>query len=156
MTPLRPLPGPRGHWLLGALPRLRTDMLGFFEDCHREHGDAAYFRVANRRSMLLSHPDDIERVLVTENRRFIKNYALQFLRPLMGNGLLLNEGDDWLRQRRLVQPAFSKSRVEGYGPGMVASTAAMLAEWQRGETRDIVAEMLRVTMDIAGRTLLGL
>jgi hypothetical protein len=51
MSPTRTFPGPRGHWLLGALPRLRSDMLGFFDECFREHGDAAYFRVANRRSM---------------------------------------------------------------------------------------------------------
>src|SRR5262249_58576254 len=82
----RTLPGPRGHWLLGSLPRLRTDMLGFFEECFREHGDAAYFRVANRRSMLLSHPDDIERVLVTENRRFIKHCGLFCLQPVVCNG----------------------------------------------------------------------
>jgi cytochrome P450 len=156
MAPLRTLPGPRGHWLLGALPRLRTDMLGFFEECFREHGDAAYFRVANRRSMLLSHPDDIERVLVTENRRFIKNYALNFLRPLLGNGLLLNEGQSWLRQRRLIQPAFARQRVESYAPAMAGSTQRLLDQWHDGETHDIVAAMMRLTMTIAGRTLLGI
>src|SRR4249919_1983322 len=140
------LKGPRGHWLLGVLPQLRTDMLGFFEQCVREHGDAAYFRVANRRSMLLSHPDDIERVLVTENKRFIKNYALQFLKPLLGNGLLINEGDSWLRQRRLIQPAFARPRVESYAGAMVQSTRGMLEEWQSGETRDIVPAMMRLTM----------
>jgi cytochrome P450 len=156
MASLHTLPGPRGHWLLGALPRLRTDMLGFFEQCFREHGDAAYFRVANRRSMLLSHPDAIEQVLVTENRRFIKNYALIFLRPLLGNGLLLNEGPAWLRQRRLIQPAFSKQRIEGYAPAMAECTAQMLAGWDDGEVRDVVAAMLQLTMTIAGRTLLGI
>ena len=114
-------------------------MLGFFEECFREHGDAAYFRLANRRSMLLSHPDDIERVLVTENRRFIKNYALIFLRPLLGNGLLLNEGQSWLRQRRLIQPAFAKPRVEGYAPAMVECTARLLDRWHDGQTLDIAA-----------------
>ncbi|HEX5102686.1 MAG TPA: cytochrome P450, partial [Pirellulaceae bacterium] len=69
-TTVRKPPGPRGHWLLGALPRMQRDMLGFFEECHREYGDAAYFRMPGRRTMLLSHPDDIEQVLVTENRRF--------------------------------------------------------------------------------------
>src|SRR5262245_6338236 len=156
MTTPRTLPGPRGHWLLGALPRLRTDMLGFFEECFREHGDAAYFRVANRRSMLLSHPDDIERVLVTENRRFIKNYALIFLQPLLGNGLLLNEGQSWLRQRRLVQPAFSKQRVEGYAPVMIECTQRMLDQWRDGEDRDVARAMMELTMAFAGRTLLGI
>jgi cytochrome P450 len=156
MAPLRTLPGPRGHWLLGALPRLRSDMLGFFEECFREHGDAAYFRVANRRSMLLSHPDDIERVLVTENRRFIKNYALIFLRPLLGNGLLLNEGESWLRQRRLIQPAFARQRVESYAPLMVDCTQRLVDGWHHGQTTDIVAAMMQLTMTIAGRTLLGI
>src|SRR4029453_9281949 len=133
MAPLRTFPGPRGHWLLGALPRLRTDMIGFFEECAREHGDAAYFRVANRHSMLLSHPDDIERVLVTENRRFHKNYALLFLRPLLGNGLLLNEGQSWLRQRPLVEPAFLKAQVERYAPLMRECTQRMLAGWSAGQ-----------------------
>ncbi len=153
---VRTLPGPRGHWLLGALPRLRTDMLGFFEECFREYGDAAYFPVANRHIMLLSHPDDIERVLVTENRRFIKNYALVFLQPLMGNGLLLNEGQSWLRQRRIVQPAFAKQRVEGYAPAMVECTQRMLDQWRDGEQRDVARAMMELTMAIAGRTLLGI
>jgi cytochrome P450 len=150
------LPGPRGHWLLGALPRLRTDMLGFFEECFRGYGDAAYFPVANRRSMLLSHPDDIERVLVTENRRFTKNYALVFLRPLLGNGLLLNEGESWLRQRRLIQPAFSKQRIESYAPAMVECTERMLSQWHEGDEIDIVRAMMELTMAISGRALLGI
>jgi cytochrome P450 len=156
MAPLRTLPGPRGHWLLGALPRLRTDMLGFFEECFREHGDAAYFRVGNRRSMLLSHPDDIERVLVAENRRFIKNYALIFLQPLMGNGLLLNEGASWLRQRRLIQPAFARPRVESYAPVMAHSVQRLIEAWREGQTHDIASAMMQLTMTIAGRTLLGI
>ena len=149
-------PGPRGHWLLGSLPRLRSDMLGFFEECFRDYGDAVYFRPGNRRSMLLSHPDDIERVLVTENRRFIKNYALTFLKPLLGNGLLLNDGESWLRQRRLIQPAFGRLRVESYASAMVESTQRMLDEWADGDTRDILIAMMRLTMEIAGKTLLGI
>jgi cytochrome P450 len=156
MTSAVTLPGPRGHWLWGALPRLRHDILGFFEDCFREYGDAVYFRVANRRAMLLSHPEDIEQVLVAENRHFVKNYAMRFLRPLLGRGLLLNEGPDWLRQRRLIQPAFTRPKVEGYVPAMVECTRQMLARWQAGCAVDFSAAMLRLTMTIGGRTLLGI
>ena len=155
-TPPRLPPGPRGHWLLGVLPRVRSDVLGFFDECFREYGDAVYFRAGNRRSVLLSHPDDIETVLVTENRQFIKNRALQYLRPLLGNGLLLNEGEAWLRQRRIVQPAFGKHRVEGYVPAMMECTERMLAQWQTGQVRDLHMEMVELTMSIAGRTLLGI
>lgn len=131
-------------------------MLGFFEQCFRDHGDAAYFRIANRRSMLLSDPEAIEQVLVTENRRFIKNYALVFLQPLLGNGLLLNEGQSWLRQRRLIQPAFARQRIESYTPAIVGCTQRMLTQWRGGEVRDIVPAMTELTMAIAGQTLLGI
>src|SRR5678809_200644 len=116
MTSLKSPPGPRGHWLLGSLREASADRL-------------ASFRLANRRGILLSHPDDIERVLVTENRRFEKNFALRLLRPLLGNGLILAEGDAWLRQRRLIQPAFSKQQIESYAPAMVEATRGMLAGW---------------------------
>jgi cytochrome P450 len=78
------------------------------------------------------------------------------LKPLLGNGLLLNEGQSWLRQRRLIQPAFSKQRVESYAPGMVECTQRLIDEWQDGETYDVGPAMSRLTMTIAGRTLLGI
>jgi cytochrome P450 len=131
-------------------------MLGFFEQCFREHGDAAFFRVGSRRSMLLSHPDDIEQVLVADNRRYIKNYALRFLKPLLGNGLLLNEAQSWLRQRRLIQPAFARPRIEGYAPAMASCTQQMLDQWQPGQKINVHAAMMELTMRIAGRTLLGI
>ena len=153
--PLR-FPGPRGSWLLGSLPALRKDILGFFESCQRDFGDAAYFRVGRRRSMLLSHPTDIEQVLVTDNKKFIKNFALSFfLRPLLGNGLLINEGDNWLRQRRLIQPTFARPRLEFYSQAMVELTERMLNAWQSGDERDMAREMMQLTMGIAGKTLLG-
>ncbi len=155
MTTRIPGPGPRGHWLLGCLPDLRRDILGFFERTRRDYGDVAYFRIGNRRSMLLSNPADIEQVLVAENRHFIKNFALSFfLQPLLGNGLLLNEGESWLRQRRLIQPAFSRTRIESYAGAMVEMTERMLGQWKDGEERNVGLDMLHLTMTIAGKTLL--
>lgn len=155
MTSLKSPPGPRGHWLIGSLRDVSADRLAFFRRCFEEYGDAASFRMANRRGILLSHPDDIERVLVTENRRFGKNFALRLMRPLLGNGLILAEGDAWLRQRRLIQPAFSKQQIESYAPAMVSATCTFISDWQTGDVRNIHSEMMQLTMDIAGRTLLG-
>lgn len=150
------MPGPRGHWLWGSLSEVRGDLLGFFARCKQEYGDAAYFRLGSRRSMLLSHPREIEQCLLTDNKKFVKNFGLTFfLRPLLGNGLLLSERDVWLRQRRLIQPAFSKRQVDSYAPAMTDLTARMLADWRDGDERDIAAEMMHLTMAIAGKTLLG-
>ena len=73
---------------------------------------------------------------------------------MLGNGLVLNERESWLRQRRLIQPAFSKQRVESYIPAMVELIDRMLATWHDGDTRDLHAEMVALTMAIAGKTLL--
>ena len=67
------------------------------------------------RVYLISHPDLIEEVLVAEARNFIKHFALRMNRLMLGNGLLTSEGDFWLRQRRLIQPAFHRERIAGYG-----------------------------------------
>src|SRR6478672_9737207 len=112
-------PGPRGNWLLGNLREVQRDRLGFFTRCKQEFGDLVGIRIANRRAVLISDPELIEQVLVVDNRKFIKNFALTLLEPLLGQGLLLNEGNSWLRQRRIMQPAFSRQKVESYGSCMV-------------------------------------
>src|SRR5262249_13863192 len=102
---------------------------------------------------LVSHPDSIEEVLLEKSRHFIKHFALRLNPEILGKGLLTSEGDFWLRQRRLIQPAFVRSRLAAYGPAMVAATERVLSEWTPGETRDVASEMARITLDIAAKTL---
>lgn len=154
-TPLAAMAGPRGHWLWGSLPELRLDMLTFFERQARAYGDMVPIRFADRRIALVSHPRAIEEVLVTENRKFTKHYAIQLLRSTLGNGLLNNEGESWLRQRRLCQPAFGRDRIEAYGATMISLCEKLLGEWSRQPRRDLHADMMHVTLDIAAKTLLN-
>src|SRR5262245_2388322 len=107
--------GPRGHVLLGSLPEFRRDVLGFLTDCARRYGDVVPIRVPRRRLVLLSHPDLVEEVLTEHARRTTKTTLLRQLRAILGDGLLLSEGDTWLRQRRLMQPAFHRQRIAAYG-----------------------------------------
>ena len=99
-------PGPKPHWLFGHLREFRTDSLAFVLDCARKYGDWVPFRLGRRQLLLVSEPQAIEEVLLTKGREFKKHFALQLTRQLLGNGLLNSEGEFWLRQRRLAQPAF--------------------------------------------------
>src|SRR5262245_29990011 len=146
-------PGPRGHWLSGHLPEFRRDRLAFFAGLARDHGDMVRFRLGHRRIMLVSHPNAIEEVLVHKSRDFIKHFALRLNTIVLGTGLLSSEGDFWLKQRRLIQPAFQRSRIAAYAPDMLAAADRVLAEWVEGETRDIQPELSRLTLDIAAKTL---
>jgi cytochrome P450 len=154
--PATPLPpGPRGHFLTGNLAEFRSDRLGLFLRCARDYGDIVPVRLALIRGVVLSHPDAIESVLVTNSRNFTKHFALHRNRLILGNGLLTSEGDFWLRQRRLVQPAFTRSYLAGYGADMVSAAERLVAEWRDGDTRDLHTEMTRLTLGIAAKTLFG-
>jgi cytochrome P450 len=155
MTSLRVPVGPKGSWLGGNLPDFRKHRLDFLVRCAREHGDMVKLRFAHRTIYLVCHPDWIEEVLVTHSKHFTKHFALRLNPVILGNGLLTSEGDFWLRQRRLIQPVFNRSRILGYASAMIEAAQRLLATWRPGEQRDMHAEMMRVTLDIAAKTLFG-
>jgi len=146
-------PGPRGHFLIGSLPEFRRDLLAFFTACARDYGDVVPVRVARRRLVVLSHPDLIEEALTARARHTTKTAILRMLSPLLGDGLLLSESDLWLRQRRLLQPAFHRQRVSAYGEVMAGYAERAMADWKDGETRDIHADMMTITQAIVAKTL---
>lgn len=146
-------PGPRGRLLGGSLHDFLRMRLDFLTACARDHGDVARFRLGPRTVFLVSHPDLIEQVLVTDARHYIKHFGARMYTPVLGNGLILSEGDFWLRQRRLAQPAFLRNRIALYAPQMTALAEAHLRDWRSGQQRDIYEEMSSLTGAIAMKTL---
>jgi cytochrome P450 len=157
LTGRRLPPGPRGRLLTGSLAEFVQNRLDFLTDCARRYGDVCSFRLGPRRAFLVSHPDLIEQVLVTDARYYIKHFGARMYKPVLGNGLVTSEGDFWLRQRRLAQPAFLRPRLTGYAPLMVSLTEKMLREdWCAGKCIDVHAELSRLTSAIALKTLFDL
>ncbi|MGH7468224.1 MAG: cytochrome P450 [Longimicrobiales bacterium] len=147
-------PGPRGHLLVGSLPEFARDVLGFHERCRDEYGDIVRLQLGNRMIYLLNHPDLIHTVLVSQHRDFIKHsFFWRHVRAIFGTGLLTNEGDSWLRQRRLTAPAFHRERIAGYAQTMVAYTERMLDGWTHGSAKNLHQEMMAVTLEIVAKVL---
>jgi cytochrome P450 len=140
----------------GSLRAFMDRRLNFFLDVAHTYGDLASFRFGPRRIFLANHPDLIEQVLVTDARHYVKHFGARMYKPVLGNGLVTSEGDFWLRQRRLSQPAFLKNRVLGYAPLMAEITRQMVDGWQPGEAVDIHFEFSGLTSAIALKTLFGL
>jgi cytochrome P450 len=145
--------GPKARLITGHLYDFRAGSLDFLARCAREYGDFVPLRLGFKKILLVSDPDAIEEVLLTKSRDFIKHFGLQMTRNLLGNGLLNSEGDFWLRQRRLAQPAFHRDRILAYGRVMIDHTREMLAGWRDGDRRDLVVEMMALTLRIAAKTL---
>ena len=147
-----PAPPPASR-LTGHLPDYSRDALGFFTRCARDYGDFVPLRFGPVRAFAVHSPELIEQITVTDYKKFTKGNLLRRNRLLFGNGLLVSEGDFWRRQRKLAVPAFHRERIAAYGDIMAECAGEMLAGWHDGETRDIHADMMRLTLEIVTRTL---
>lgn len=152
-------PGPDRSPRVWELAALRRDPLRYFAELRR-HGEVAHVavRVAGAllvRITLVQDPALIKKILVDDDAWFEKPRALKKLKLLLGEGLLTSEGEHHRRQRRLMQPAFHRDAILRYAPTMVECAARTEARWQDGATLDMTAELMHVTLAIAGRTLFG-
>lgn len=152
LTGVRP-PSPPPAMLGGHILAMRRDPLAFLMRTARQYGDVVYITVPTFAFYLISHPADIEKVLVGDYRYFVKGKVVRSSLAGLGEGLLTSEGEFWLRQRRLMQPAFHRARVATYGQQMVAATERMLGGWQLGQTLDVQAAMMALTLEIVAEAL---
>ena len=146
-------PGPPNRLLSVLFGAMQQNPLEYFTVMAREYGDVSGMRIGNFRSLFINHPELIEDVLVNNAKKYHKGRILQANKYLFGEGLLTSEGDFWLRQRRLAQPAFHRARVSAYAATMAEYAEQMLATWHSGEERDIHEEMMQLALRIVGKTL---
>ena len=148
-------PGPRGRPLIGNTLQFGRQTFDFLRRCRNEHGDVVYFEVLGQPFYQLNDPKDIRHVLVDNNENYTKgSFLTEQFGEFLGNGLLLNEGDDWRRQRHLVQGAFDPDRISTYAEMMTDHTERLLDSWQSGTPRDIHSDMSQLTLEIAASALL--
>jgi len=154
-------PAKRLPWKRSRLPfvgdalDMAREPLEFLTRLAREKGDVAYFSLLGQDVYLLSHPDAIEEALKGGGDDLRKDDFTRGLSVGVGQGLLTSEGEFWRRQRKLAQPAFHHHRVRAYAEVMVQHAARTAASFAGGETRDIHADMMRLTLDIVAETLFG-
>lgn len=149
--------GPKGSFLLGCAPQYAKDGLGFLTQTAQKYPNLAFFKFAHWNVNLLSNPEYIKHVLLTNNKNYFKGRKYEELKHFLGNGLLTSEGDFWRKQRKLAQPAFSRERIASFMDTMMVFTDQMLEEWEYKLNKriDISSEMMVLTLAIVGQTLLS-
>ena len=133
---------------------LWRDPIGFLQALAAD-GDRAHFRLGPYRAVLLTQSQDIERVLLTDRRNFVKDARIKHTRTLIGNGLINSEGAEHLRNRLLVQPAFRPSRLVTYAGAMADEAALFCDDWADGATVDAGRQLSALTLRIVGRVIFG-
>lgn len=156
------IPRLAGVPLLGSLADLRADSLGTYLRAHHEHGDVVRITAGppGLRAELtcVFSPEGVQQVLASQAANFRKDNAVyQEVRDALGNGLLTSQDEDYLRQRRLVQPLFTKRRVDGYAEAVASETASTLSAWERSPDGivDVSDEMMVLALRAVARILFG-
>ncbi|MDT9687609.1 cytochrome P450 [Streptomyces sp. P9(2023)] len=157
-----PIPGPAGLPLLGSMLDLKNDSLGTFLDAQRAHGDVVRITAGppGARATIYGvfSAEGAQQVLATQAANFRKDNAFyQEVRESFGNGLLTSQDEDYLRQRRLVQPLFTRRRVDSYAEAVATEAATVTEEWRTAPdaTVDVLEEMARLALRAVARILFG-
>ncbi|MEI8382548.1 MAG: cytochrome P450 [Planctomycetota bacterium] len=131
-------PGPR-DWMFGmrTMAWMKADVLGAYTSLQRDHGDAVSFRTGPFQLFVFYHPDQVRELLVSRSKSFIRlPRVMETFAQWNGESILIVEGEQWVRQRRLVQPAFQPRRFTDYGRMIVETTQKLLDSWSPAMERD--------------------
>jgi cytochrome P450 len=135
---------------------MRREPVQRVQERFERYGDIYYAPFLKRDVYVLRHPEHIHEVLITQAGKFEKpreGLTAGQLRRLLGEGLLNSNGELWRRQRRLIQPAFRKERLEEYAGLIIEHSEAMLSGWRDGAVIDASREMMELTLRIVSKAL---
>lgn len=132
--------------------------LAFFEKNRQKYGDVYESNLSPfLRMFVFCKPEYVKHLLIDNAKNYTKSFAYGFLKRALGNGLVTSEGDFWLRQRRIAQPAFHRERLTALAQIMTDSIEESLLRMEtykaQGKAFDIADEMMRLTSDIAAKAL---
>jgi cytochrome P450 len=155
ITTHTPLTGPSGTFGARNLVRFVRGQLPWLQGLATKHGDIVKMKMMGSWWFVISHPDDIERMLVKDARVMQRDAGIDIVRRVLGHGLLTSEGDLWKRQRKLMSQAFSPKRISDYATAMVRVADVALGRWRDGATANLHQEMSRLTMEVVADVLFG-
>jgi cytochrome P450 len=157
-------PHPRSNPVLGSALDLRRSQIRTYERVMREHGDVVRLAVGPPGVRFdlycVFHPDGVKAVLAGSRERYSKgNRFYRQIAQSFGSGLLTSEGEHWQRQRRLIQPLFTRRQIATYGELMAEEADDVAERWDRtarnGANVDANAEMVRLALRVVGRAIFG-
>jgi cytochrome P450 len=151
-------PGPRALPVIGGMLQLRGDPLARIRALRAQHGGFVRLGpLGGRDVFLVTDPEAVRHALLDNYKNYKKGLPAQRLRPALGQGSLLLEGDVWRKRRRLIQPAFHHKKIATLAGAFVDGADAMIERWKpridAGAAIDAREEMLQLTMRLTLRNM---
>jgi len=139
------------------MPEMVKDMLGLFANTAREYGGIAQFKLLNKSYLLVTNPDYVKYILQENYKNYIRGRSVETGRVLLGNGLPLIDGEFWLRERRMLQPAFHRERLGRLADTVANVTRTFMHGWEtkakNKQPLDMDEEMMRLTLTVIIKTM---
>lgn len=149
-------PGPDAPVALGIDP----PTLDTLRELRRRHGDIVAVAQPNGRdAVFVNDPDVIRGILVRQHGRYRKGPGFERVKMLLGNGLIVSDGEIWRRSRTMIQPAFARANLQRLIPLMTDCTRRLEHEWsataQAGGTLNVTQETSAFALELILRSIFG-
>jgi cytochrome P450 len=135
------------------------DLLAWIEVNFKKYGDLYRATVFGKNVYVASSPEYAQHVLRNNWENYRKGQAIKRVAMLLGNGLMVSEGDFWKKQRRMIQPAFHLSAVTSLYEVMKVANLTLLRKWEnsarRGETINVTSDTSLLVLEITLRAMFG-
>jgi cytochrome P450 len=137
------------------------DSLERMRGLYARFGDVYRVYAPGRQShtWVVNHPDDVRRILITNHRNYTKGVGFDRIKILLGNGIIVSEGEFWKRQRRMIQPTFHRKVVARFGELIARANDGLLQRWAAsapaGEPVNVTDDMSILTLEVVLRAIFG-
>lgn len=142
-------PGPAEPVTLGVDP----ETLATLQSLRDEYGDTvSMVRPNGRLAYFVNNPADVRRILVKRHTQYVKGPGFERVKMLLGNGLIVSDGDVWRRSRTMIQPAFGRQKIHDLTDVMVQCATKLKRRWSdvvaNGGSLNITEETSRFALDL--------
>jgi cytochrome P450 family 135 len=150
-------PGPRGPALFQSL-RLLLQPIDFLERCLRRYGDVFTLKFIGMGDLVyVADTETVKQIFTGDPRVFHAGEANEVMEPVLGSrSVLLLDGDEHLRERRLLLPPFHGERVRRYRELVAEIAAREVERWPRGRPFSLRPRMQTITLEVILRAVFGI
>jgi cytochrome P450 len=135
------------------------DLLIWLHEQFNRYGDLYRASIYGANVYVVSAPATVEYILLKNWRNYVKGRAIKRIALLLGKGLMVSEGDFWISQRRMIQPAFHRTAVGALTGVISEGNRALLAQWEHAARQrssiNITRDLSRMVLQVVLRAIFG-